>query len=125
MTKSIIIAVLGSFIILILSVFASSTPVNASFCIFDCAAVDLKNRLQANADCIKDQIMMGVPGRTAYGTEDLSGDGKIITINGVQYTEEELKNEWKNNPDGHSSNCYFIADITPQEVEKVYRDSLK
>jgi len=69
--------------------------------------------------------MMGVSGRTAYGTEDLSSDGKIITINGVQYTEEELKNKWKNNPEEHISNCYFIADITPQEVEKVYRDSLK
>jgi hypothetical protein len=49
MSKSIIIAVLGSSITLIFSIFASSAPVNASFCIFDCAAVDLKNRLEANA----------------------------------------------------------------------------
>ena len=125
MTKLIIITILGISIILIFSIFASSTPVNASFCIFDCAAVDLKNRLQANADCIKDQIMMSVPGRTAYGTEDLSSDGNVITIDGVQYTEEEPKNEWKNNPDEHSSICYFIADITPQEVERVYQESLK
>lgn len=68
--------------------------------------------------------MMGVPGRTTYGTEDLSSDGKIITIDGVQYTEEKLKNEWKNNPDDHSSNCYFTADIKPQEVERVYQESL-
>jgi hypothetical protein len=125
MSKSIIIAVLGSSITLIFSIFTSSAPVNASFCIFDCAAVDLETRLQANADCIRDQIMMGNPGRTAYGTEDLSSDGNIITIDGVQYTEDELKNEWKENPDRHSSNCYFIADITPQEVERVYQESLK
>lgn len=69
--------------------------------------------------------MMGVPGRTNYDTEDLDSEGKIVTISGVEYTEEELRNEWKENPDRHRSNCYFIADITPQEVERVYQESLK
>jgi hypothetical protein len=56
--------------------------VNA-FCIFNCAAEDLKNRLQANADCIKTQIEVGIPGRTTYGTEDLSTDGKEVRGNCV------------------------------------------
>lgn len=98
---------------------------NASFCIFNCDAVILKDKLQAHVDCLENQIMMGVPGRTDYGTEDLNSEGKIVSIGGVEYTEDELRNEWKGNPEAHSSNCYFIADITPQEVEKVYRESLK
>src|ERR671918_1344336 len=98
---------------------------NASFCIFNCDAVILRDKLQAHVDCLENQIMMGVPGRTNYGTEDLDSEGKVVSIGGAEYTEEELRNEWKENPDKHSSNCYFIADITPQEVEKVYRDSLK
>jgi hypothetical protein len=85
----------------------------------------LKNRLQANVDSFKNQIELGVPGRTSYDTEDLDSSGKILTMDGVEYTEDELRKEWKENPDRHSSNCYFIADITPQEVERVYRESLK
>jgi hypothetical protein len=69
--------------------------------------------------------MMGVPGRTAYGTEDLSADGKEVLVKGTWMTEDELKKDWKENPDRHSSNCYFIADITPQESERVYQESLK
>ncbi|MGH9986819.1 MAG: hypothetical protein ACRD8W_22975 [Nitrososphaeraceae archaeon] len=41
------------------------------------------------------------------------------------YTEEELGDEWKENPGRHSSNCYFVGDVTPQEVERVYQESLK
>ena len=95
-----------------------------AFCLFNCEAEDLKNRLQANADCYQNQISMMLYGRTDYDTEDLDSTGKIITIDGVQYTEDELRQEWKDNPESHSSNCYFIADITPQEVEKVYRESI-
>lgn len=95
-----------------------------AFCLFNCAAEDLKNRLQANVDCFQTQIMTGNPGRTAYGTEDLSADGKEVLVRGTWMTEDELKKEWKENPDRHSSNCYFIADVTPQEVERVYQESL-
>lgn len=96
-----------------------------AFCLFNCAAEDLKNRLQANVDCFKTQISLGHPGRTAYGTEDLSADGKLVEVRGQWLTEDELKNDWQENPDRHSSNCYFIADITPQESERVYQESLK
>jgi hypothetical protein len=106
------------------SLLADIEPAKA-FCIFNCAAEDLKNRLQANVDCFQNQIMMGVPGRTAYGTEDLSADGKEVLVKGTWMTEDELKKDWKENPDRHSSNCYFIADITPQESERVYQESLK
>jgi hypothetical protein len=68
---------------------------------------------------------MGVSGRTAYGTEDLDSEGKKVEVNGQWLSEDELRKQWKDYPDSHSSNCYFIADITPQEVEKVYQDSLK
>lgn len=52
-------------------------------------------------------------------------DGKLVQIGGEWYDEKELREEWKNNPESHESNCYFTADITPQKVEKVYTDSLK
>jgi len=65
------------------SSFLTATPAQA-FCLFNCAAEDLKNRLQANVDCFQNQIMMGVPGRTAYGTTDLSSDGKEVRI-GTQW----------------------------------------
>lgn len=48
-----------------------------------------------------------------------------VTIDGVKNMEDELRKEWKENSDRHSSNCYVIADITPQEVEEVYRGPLE
>ncbi|MGC1135816.1 MAG: hypothetical protein WA941_23530 [Nitrososphaeraceae archaeon] len=96
-----------------------------AFCLFNCAAEDLKNRLQASVDCFERQIMMGQPGRTAYSTEDLDSEGKLVEVRGQWLTDDELKKDWKENPDRHSSNCYFIADITPQESERVYQESLK
>jgi hypothetical protein len=112
-------------VVIMIAIAPSLTTNVMAFCLFNCAAEDLKNRLQANVDCFERQIMMGVPGRTAYGTEDLSSDGKEIRIGTQWYTEEELRNDWKENPERHSSNCYFIADVTPQEVERVYQESLK
>jgi len=111
--------------LLLFSVLAQLPSSVNAFCIFNCAAEDLKNRLQANVDCISNQISMGVSGRTAYGTEDLDSEGKKVEVNGQWLSEDELRKQWKDYPDSHSSNCYFIADITPQEVEKVYQDSLK
>lgn len=49
----------------------------------------------------------------------------MVKLDGEWFSEQQLRDEWKNNPDPHSSNCYEIADLTPQKVEKVYRDSLK
>jgi len=35
--------------------------------------------------------------------------------------EDELRKEWRENPDRQSSKCYIIAGITQQEKEEVYR----
>ncbi|MGH9985950.1 MAG: hypothetical protein ACRD8W_18570 [Nitrososphaeraceae archaeon] len=31
-----------------------------------------------------------------------------VTIAGVKNMEDELRKEWKQNPDRHSSNCYIM-----------------
>lgn len=125
MKKYIIILLVALITIGIITTTTTTTQQVNAFCLFNCEAEDLKNRLQSHVDCLERQIDMGTSDRTAYGTEDLSEDGLKVKIGTQWYTEEELRKDWKENDDFHGGNCYFIADVTPQEVEHVYQESLK
>jgi hypothetical protein len=72
--------------VIMFGLLATAAPVNASFCIFNCEAQDKLKRHEALADWLRDQLLMGTYGRTAYGTEDLSSDGKEVRIGVIYHT---------------------------------------
>jgi hypothetical protein len=54
-----------------------------------------------------------------------NGDGIPSKVNpDMMLNEKGLRSEWSNHPELYEGDCYKYANITPQEVEAGYRESI-
>jgi hypothetical protein len=113
------------FSVFVTSSLVSATPVNTTNS-DNATGIITGQQLESFNACMQAQNANGTYNMTLHNTFDLSTDGNLIPSGSEpdkMLTEQELREERNKNPEIYKGDCFYLSDMTPQQLKRAYSGS--